>query len=617
MGNFFDQFDGPAGGSSAVNGNFFDQFDGANAPMTTATPLPSGDPESMVAGMSREQMKNYYMTAKKGDPLADIIGRELSRPMPSESPDDYNKRVGTVTPANSGGVSALYGAGDTLTFGLSDELAGALDWVGGGSYEQGRDRMRAAHSQLSEANPGSYVAGQLAGAVPQAVVTGGGGAVIRAPRAATAFGRAAQTAGGMGRAALTAGASGAAYGFNSGEGGVGNRLTNAAETGAMSAAFAPAASAVASGMGRMINRAKGQSPIWSSDDIENASQSLYRQATQEGAIVKPNTIANVGRRMNAQVINDINYSSDVPGAFTNARQAMDIVKRVFVGREPQPGVSPRAPRPGTAVTIDQPLDGGVRFTGTSTPAWVGGRPTTLEELEVVRRRLTKLAGQTQDNDEARMIFKMRSVLDEAIDGLTPDDMANGSPAAFGTLDEARKLWRVKSDTEWAEQMLERAKARAGQFSVSKTENAIRTEARGTALNPKKMRKLQEPVKAAVEKVANPGIAQNAVRNAGKFAPTSGTMPTLISVFNPAIGLPLMAAGQVAQVASGEMTRKNFRNLQRAIQRTLPQKDVPIPRAEKIAKRAVPFAVPGLLTSEEPFITDANGRQYDKNGNLLQ
>lgn len=558
MANFFDQFDAPdaPAAAPAADGNFFDQFDEAPPPPSAAAAAAA--PMDLRA-MSKDQLMDAYRTLPRDDPRREEVKRILV--------------AGTDVPVMNAAQSAVAGATDAMSFGLSDEINAGIARLTGGDYNTELNAQRQMMRNAEGSNPGYYAGGQIAGGLVQAAATGGGSLVgaTRALPAATRIGRVVQTAGNIAKPAATAGASGAVYGFNSGEGGFDERLQNAKDVGTVSAVMGPIANVAAKTIGKTANKVMGQSAIWSSKELEDMSQRLYRQATQEGAMVRPNTIANVGYHMNAQVVNDINYSPNIPEGFTAARKAMDIVDRAFISKGPR--VS--------------------RATGQTTV----GTPASLEEMEIVRRRLTKLAGQTNDDDEARMIFKMRATLDDAIGQLTPADMANGSKSAFKTLGEARKLWNVKSQTEWSETMLNRANNRAGQFSISKMENAIRTEARNAANNAKTMRRMPDEVVKATEKVANPGMAQNSVRNLAKFAPFAGPYGATISAIAPQFGLPLMAAGQVAQVASNRLTKKNFRKLQEVIQRSMSPKDVPIPVGEQIARRAIPFTLPGLLSED--------------------
>src|SRR5262245_41976667 len=69
--------------------------------------------------------------------------------------------------------SALRGAAQGVSFGLSDEGIGGgqaiIDWLRGKpfveSYQKARDAERAANAAAEKANPGSYLAGELGGAM--------------------------------------------------------------------------------------------------------------------------------------------------------------------------------------------------------------------------------------------------------------------------------------------------------------------------------------------------------------------------------------------------------------------------------------------------------------------
>jgi hypothetical protein len=570
-GNFFDQFDTPAAPPSS-SGNFFDQFE-------EAPPQENLDWTSNP-DLTRDQLLEAYRKLPKDDPRREQVKRRVMEAI----------KVPTMSRLQSG----IAGATDSMSLGLSDEINAGLSAITGGDYSRELANQRNMMKNAEADNPGTFAGGQMAGALVSAIPGGGLGAAraaVRAPQYASAATKALRVAGAGSRAAAEGAATGAVYGFNTGEGGLKERLSKAGADATAAAIATPIAKVAARGIGSGINRLKGQTGIWSADEIERTSKTLYNQANQAGAVVRPNTTTNLGRRMIAQVVNDENYDPATPEAFVKARQAMGAVERSFVNQ------------------------GAVRLPGGGAKM---NAPKTLSEMETLRRRLTELAGDAATNDEKRLIYKMRATLDEGIDQLQPADMVNGSPDAFRILEQARGLWRVKADTEWAEDAVRRAEARAGQFSVSKMENALRTEARGVSLNDKKLGKFDEPTQRAIEKVANPGAVQNTIRNLSKFSPTSGTAPYILAGVNPALGSTMMGLGMGAQVASGELTKRNFRQLQRTIQRGLPEKDIPVPRGERLVKRAAKFATPGLLDSEaEVFFEDAKGNKYDREGRLIE
>ncbi len=121
------------------------------------------------------------------------------------------------TPEVSKLESGLRGAHQTLTAGFQDELAGVGTYIGEKAsnlindtenpdlektYVKGRDEARATNEAAQKANPVSYGAGELAGAVPGAIALGGANLV---GTVAASGAQAGTTALGMSEADLTKG----------------------------------------------------------------------------------------------------------------------------------------------------------------------------------------------------------------------------------------------------------------------------------------------------------------------------------------------------------------------------------------------------------------------------
>lgn len=110
----------------------------------------------------------------------------------------------TFTPAEqSTGPSAfestLRGLAQGATFGFADELAGAAEVIGGGSYEKGRDASRAAFAAAEKANPKAFVGGAVGGGLLTAFVPGLGWlSAGKTAAQAAATGAAAGALGGLG-----------------------------------------------------------------------------------------------------------------------------------------------------------------------------------------------------------------------------------------------------------------------------------------------------------------------------------------------------------------------------------------------------------------------------------
>lgn len=71
--------------------------------------------------------------------------------------------------------SGLRGAAQRATFGFADEIAGGAEALFTDKpYEEARDESRAAFSEAEQANPGSYLAGEVAGTIGTAFIPGVG-----------------------------------------------------------------------------------------------------------------------------------------------------------------------------------------------------------------------------------------------------------------------------------------------------------------------------------------------------------------------------------------------------------------------------------------------------------
>lgn len=174
----------------------------------------------------------------------------------SMSTDEQNKAVEEI--ASSLNIQTLpsktesfaRGAADMGTFGFADEIGAGIETGAGlwGDYDKELQAYRDAYARAQQANPKTYLAGQVAGGVGQALATAGLGSGVAAANLARA-GMATKMIAGAGYGAGT----GATYGFGSGEGGIGNRISQAG----VDAAFGAAGGAIGAPVGAAL--AKGAS----------------------------------------------------------------------------------------------------------------------------------------------------------------------------------------------------------------------------------------------------------------------------------------------------------------------------------------------------------------------
>lgn len=156
---------------------------------------------------------------------------------------------------NGGGVAGAlnsFGTGiaDMATFGFADEIGAGARWAGGKilpwqsnvTYDQALDEVRGTNKQAAEANPGTYLAGQIAGGV--------GSAAGLAKSGLTITGRLAPNASMLARigaGAAEGAAMGGAYGVGSGEG-TQDRAVKGIENATLGAGFGAAVPIAARGI---------------------------------------------------------------------------------------------------------------------------------------------------------------------------------------------------------------------------------------------------------------------------------------------------------------------------------------------------------------------------------
>jgi hypothetical protein len=192
-----------------------------------------------------------------------------------------------------------------------------------------------------------------------------------------------------------------------------------------------------------------------------------------------------------------------------------------------------------------------------------GIPLSLQTLEQQRKILnnaSKLAASSKNSADEAIANSAIRKLDAFVQDNTNVLFSGGNPdAAAKALQEARGLWRRAAKSEQIADVLSRAEIRSGQYSQSGMENALRTEFRQIAMNPKKLRGFTDAEQAAIKKVATGGSMENILRLAGKFAirgPISGGVVAGTAAMNPTAAAALALAGEVAKRGAGRMTINN-------------------------------------------------------------
>jgi hypothetical protein len=355
------------------------------------------------------------------------------------------------------------------------------------AYARSRDFAREGYKQARERSPIATTVGEVGGGMALGGTAQRGGLSL--------LNAAKPTYGSMiGRGAAEGAAYGGAYGFGAGEGGIENRVDSAASGAALGAVTGGATGAIGAKMAK--NAAVKSIP--SSKALKQAGSAAYKEAEAAGLKVTDSAFDNV--------VDDIYKSSSKLGL--------------------DKGLTPDS-----WAALDR-LNA------------VKGSPKTLEELSTLREVASGARDAVKPKDQmiARGIVEK---IDNFVDNLKPADvMAGDAIKGASALNKARDLWKRGSKGQEIDTLIELAKSRAGQFSGSGFENALRTEFRALDRELIKYgnKGFTKAEVDAIRKVGRGGPVENALRYFGKLAPTG-----VVSAGSGA-GLGYMLGGPVGAVA---------------------------------------------------------------------
>lgn len=320
-------------------------------------------------------------------------------------------------------------------------------------------------------------------------------------------------------AAASGAAQGAAYGFGSGEGGVAERAKSAVEGGAVGAGIGVGVRKLANILG---SRAAAKA-IPSNEGLRKMADAAYETADRAGVIFRPEGL----QRLTGEITQDL-------AAF---------------------GYHPKL-QPRVGVVLDELQR-------------VSQEPITLKGMDVLRR-IAKSASASNDASERALGQKIVGKIDDFIVSASPDEMLAGdAKGAQNALIYARSLWGRMRKSEMADVALLKAERRAASTGAGgNADNAMRQNIRGLLDNPKTARGMTKAEKAAAEKVVRGTLPQNALRLAGKLAPTGAVSGVLSSgagygLAGP-IGLALPLVGAGAKALADKMTVRNVQKLSEII-----------------------------------------------------
>jgi hypothetical protein len=211
---------------------------------------------------------------------------------------------------------------------------------------------------------------------------------------------------------------------------------------------------------------------------------------------------------------------------------------------------------------------------------------TAGNAQTMRRVIAAAAKDPMNPDQSRIASMMIDDFDDLITGSIPD------------LAAANAIYRRAKKGKLIETAIELAGSRAGQFTGSGFENALRTEFRGLERQIIKgqLKGISDAERDAIAKVSRGGPLENIARWVGKFAPT-GAVSFGVSAGVPfavgnAVGGPLVGAG-----AAGATMGAGFlgRSAATAMQRNNANAAASLMRSGGVPPQ-MPAAVPAALQS---------------------
>jgi hypothetical protein len=214
----------------------------------------------------------------------------------------------------------------------------------------------------------------------------------------------------------------------------------------------------------------------------------------------------------------------------------------------------------------------------------------VDDLEIVRRQLG-MAIDPMDKNQSRIAMKLRDRLDDYVQNIGADDLADGSmDGAAAALKDARAIWSKNRKTEIIEEIMEKAQTQA-----SGHENGLRIGFRALLNNKKKMAGFTDDERQAIKEVAEGTPTRNAMRLLGKFgfdfqANTNALGAILgggagYGAGGPLGAVALPAVGSAARYGSDKLTSRSA-ELARALAATggqMPKSGMPQINRELLAK----------------------------------
>lgn len=371
--------------------------------------------------------------------------------------------VAAAPPAPAGqgfGNNIAQQAGDGVFFGFGDEISARLNAMTGYDAATGTYGNRTTYADQLAAVRAQERQFEAEHPVLAPVAEVGGALVTAAVPAGLAM-RGGSLASRVGAAGLAGAAQGAAYGFGEGEG-LADRTEKAKWSGLFGGVIGGAAPLVGAGARKLVEKvgegralraaAKGAPSI---DELRARANAIYAEADKVSNLPRPA------------------LADALAGTLEEAnRLGLDDM------------LHPSASR--VAVKMSE--------------AGAKEGPVGFRELDILRRQAQVPAGNVTNRSEQAIGSRMI----EGIDGYMDD----ASPSLASALGEARDMWSRMRKAETIQRMMD-----TGDAYLSGKSSGIRNQARSLVKNPKASRGYTAAEKAALTRLANPGLLEAALHYA--------------------------------------------------------------------------------------------------------
>jgi hypothetical protein len=195
----------------------------------------------------------------------------------------------------------------------------------------------------------------------------------------------------------------------------------------------------------------------------------------------------------------------------------------------------------------------------------------LEDIDTLRQVVGGARGGVDKKfaNDRRLAGIVSDRIDDWLDNLGPKDVASGDPrGAVYAIKQARGLWKRYRKAELLDEITENVKDTVGaNYTSAGWQTAMRQQLKAIRKNPAKFNKFEPQEQAIIKRIIRGVSGENALRWAGKFAPSSPLISLLTghTLGGPA-GLVVMGAGTAAKHLSARMGQKKFDELNALVRR---------------------------------------------------